>query len=390
MPRRSLPSLASELEQSALLVLVAAVVAVAIAVAFLPLPEGLAARTASTAAIAALGILLALRIARAVARRYLRDPVTLLADRAVQLADSATLPDLPVPVTRELEVLTLALQRIAARLQRAEQHAADAERMASVGRVAAGIAHEVGNPMSAIANYVHVLRGRSEDTPAAREVFTAIEGEIDRIDHILSSALDYARPASLAVGTVDLADILERTIRLLQDQGVLRRITLRFDRPATPLWIKGNGRELQQAFVNLIVNAVEAMGGTGPLSVWASPTTPAQILAAIRPPPPPPGAPPYPRTEQPRLEHWLRAHPVDLPTATVVVADAGTGIDVEARDRIFDPFYTTKGPAEGTGLGLPIVQRVVDVVQGTVWVERSRDGGAAFHLLFPLCDPPSE
>jgi two-component system, NtrC family, sensor kinase len=390
MTRRSLPSLVSELEQSALLLLVAAVVAVAVAVAFLPLPDGLAARTATVAAIAALVVLLALQAARAVAQRYLREPVRQLAERAASLADGSALPDLQAPASRELEALTTALQRIAARLQRAEQSASDAERMASVGRVAAGIAHEVGNPMSAIANYLHVLRGRCDDTAAAREVFTALEAEIDRIDHILSSALDYARPATAIIGVVDLADTLERTIRLLQDQGVLRRITLRFDRPSTPLWVVGNARELQQAFVNLIVNATEAMGGSGPLSVWVSPTTPAQMLAAIRPPPPPPGAPPYPRNSQPRLEHWLRSHPVDLPTAKVVVADAGTGIDVEARDRIFDPFYTTKGPDAGTGLGLAIVQRVVEVVQGTVWVERSREGGAAFHMLFPLCDPPTE
>jgi signal transduction histidine kinase len=384
MSRRSLPSLASEIEQSALVILAGGIGALAIVLGYIPLPEDTLPRAVAVAAAAVLTVLLVAAVARAISRRYLRLPLVGLLERAERVAGGGALSDVAAPTSRELAGLGAALQRIDDRMRRSEAAVRDSERMASVGRVAVGIAHEVGNPLSAIANYAHVLRARCPATPETDAAFAALENEIERIDRIVTGVLDYARPTGPTVSRVNVTAVLRQSIRLLTEQGVLRRVQLQTDISEAALPVSANAHELQQAFVNLLLNAVDAVGGAGPVSVYADVTTPAAMLAAQRPPPPPPGQPPYPRPLQPRLDAWLAKHAADMEVAKVVVADAGTGISADVRDRIFDPFYTTKGPEEGSGLGLAIVQRVVDAVQGVVWVQTSREGGAAFHILIPI------
>ncbi len=283
-------------------------------------------------------------------------------------------------------VARLAAERreLEARVRQATVVVREAERLASAGRVAAGIAHEVGNPLSAIANYAHVLMSRSDASAEVTAAFAALNREIERIDGIVTGVLDFARPAETLVTRVSLTSVLRQSVRLLSEQGVLRRVQVREDIAAEPLDVLANAHELQQAFVNLLLNAADAVGGAGPVSVHASRTTPAQLLVAQRPPPPLPGEPSYPRPPQPRRDRWLAVQHPGLPTARIVVADAGNGVQDAVRDRIFDPFYTTKRSDGGSGLGLAIVQRVIDTLSGVIWAQSSREGGAAFHILVPL------
>jgi hypothetical protein len=146
--------------------------------------------------------------------------------------------------------------------------------------------------------------------------------------------------------------------------------------------VAGDRHDLEQIFVNLMLNAVDAMAGRGSLSVIIRRTTRAELQAGGR------------RTQDGHTLHppnartmqWLRSAgaPGAEDVAMVIITDSGPGILVEDAERIFEPFYTTKEPGKGTGLGLAIVARAIDNLGGTIWVTRARGGGAAFRILLPV------
>jgi signal transduction histidine kinase len=276
-------------------------------------------------------------------------------------------------------------EQIAARAERAEQELADSERLASVGRVAAGIAHEIGNPLTGIANYSHLLRSRIPPGTEINMALDGIEQEVDRIDRIVAGLLDYARPQKGQPVPFDAAMTLRQAVQLLASQGVFRSVDVQSTISESPLRVVGNPQAFEQAFVNVLLNAIDAMDARGSLSVFAGPQS---IDAVVSPPRRRSGdaasASTVQRAVDPRLAEWRAQHENDEPCAKFVFADSGPGVNTDDAGRIFDPFYTTKGRSEGSGLGLAIVQRVVDSHGGVVWVQRAREGGAAFHMVLPL------
>jgi two-component system, NtrC family, sensor kinase len=138
--------------------------------------------------------------------------------------------------------------------------------------------------------------------------------------------------------------------------------------------------------VNLLLNAADAVEHSGTIAIRTA-CMPSEMLES--------GTPrrssdsrftlvPHPPT--PRVQHWLGSERRSSWVVKIIVADSGPGVADEHAERIFDPFFTTKEPGKGTGLGLAIVARVVENLDGIVWVDRAREGGAAFHLLFPLAE----
>ena len=274
---------------------------------------------------------------------------------------------------------------VARRAENAERELADAERMASVGRVAAGIAHEIGNPLTGIANYSHLLRSRMQASTEVESALNGIDHEVDRIDRIVGGLLDYARPQKGPPLAFDAGAKLREAVQLLASQGVFRSVQIESTIPDAPLPLVGNPQAFEQAFVNVLLNAIDAMDAKGTLSVYAGQQT---AEAVVRPPKRRSGdagsASTVERAVDPRLADWRAQHENDEPCAKFVVADSGPGVKMDDAGRIFDPFYTTKARSEGSGLGLAIVQRVVDSHGGVVWVQRAREGGAAFHMVLPL------
>jgi signal transduction histidine kinase len=247
----------------------------------------------------------------------------------------------PEAATRELDHLATSVNRMTDRLLDAQGALVRAEKLASVGRLAAGVAHEVGNPLAAIGNYVEVLRRKGAD-PAIVE---ALERETDRIDGIVRSLLDYARPRADRHEPVDLARLAHAAVELLQRQGVLRDLALTVDVAADTPSVPGDRSALEQVLVNLLLNAADAAGAGGRVRLVVS-----RDAAGA---------------------------------AELVVADSGPGVPPEDAARIFDPFFTTKDPGRGTGLGLAIVARTVEDHGGRIRVERAAEGGAAFALTLP-------
>ena len=309
-------------------------------------------------------------------------------DEVVAAADEIRGGDLtrrvPAGGSTEFARLATAINWMTDRLIEERAQVVRVEKLAGIGRLAAGVAHEVGNPLGAVNGYTFLLRKRLVGDGEALALVDAVERESGRIDRIVRGLLDYARPRRGARGAVDVADAARTVATLLRDQGAMRgtAVTLRLASALPPL--AGDQHEMEQILVNLALNAVDAMGGEGTLHIVARRATLDDVTTQrlYRE-----GDRHYvvvPRAPNARLESWLAAAGRPPEMLQLVVADSGPGVADEDRERIFDPFFTTKEPGKGTGLGLAIVARLVDEMGGTIWVRAAREGGAAFVLLFPL------
>jgi len=301
-------------------------------------------------------------------------------ERLIAAADAVVGGDLaaraPEAETRDFTTLAERVNRMTDHLLDAQSQLVRSEKLAGIGRLAAGVAHEVGNPLGALGTYVEVLRRRGGGEP---DVLQGMGRELQRIDAIVRSLLEYARPQEEELKPVDPGVVARSTFALLQAQGALKAVRAELDLGNGMPMISGWAHLLEQALVNLMLNAVDAAeGGVVVLGARSWHYEPGRV-APKRATDPEPVA--FVRTrprQPPRVEFKAGA-----PGTLLFVADSGPGVPLEDRHRVFDPFYTTKPPGRGTGLGLAIVERVVYDMGGVVWVERAREGGAAFKLFFP-------
>ena len=252
------------------------------------------------------------------------------------------------------------------------------EKLAGIGSLAAGVAHEVRNPLGAVGTYVDVLRRRGADP----DVTAAMRGAIERIERTVQSLLVYARPGDHS-GVAELNEAVSTAVEFLSAQGLLngRNVVLELAAPVST--VRCDQHRLEQVVVNLVVNACHAAPGgvitvgTG-RDVYGARARDETRRADLKDSPS--------RTR--RTAGWTpRPRRTDVEPGTegvlLYVADEGPGVPEELRERIFDPFFTTKAPGEGTGLGLAIVARTVHEAGGTVWVDRAREGGAVFKVFLP-------
>jgi signal transduction histidine kinase len=314
-------------------------------------------------------------------RRLVLQPLAEIMAAADAVADGRLETRAPDAETRDFAVLAARLNRMTERLLDAQSQLVRSEKLATVGRLAAGIAHEVGNPLGAAGTYLEVLRRRG----AAGDVITGMARELERIDRIVRSLLDYARPHEEPPAVVDVAAVARNAFALLEAQGGFKGLQAALDVGTEIPLVLGRTHVLEQVIVNLLLNAADAApGGTVVLGVHRWGFEPQRLPPVRRAADPPDAAWPRSSDRRPsRLEFGA-----GQPGALIVVADSGGGIPAEERDRVFEPFYTTKDPGRGTGLGLAIVARGVDETGGVVWVDRAREGGAAFKVFFPETGMP--
>ncbi|GIW52650.1 MAG: hypothetical protein KatS3mg081_2005 [Gemmatimonadales bacterium] len=316
--------------------------------------------------------------------RYLLDrlvlkPVNALKEAAEHIASGDLDRRAPRAETRELDELALCFNRMTERLLDAQSQVVQSEKLATVGRLAAGIAHEIGNPLSAIGTYLEVLKKRDAIDP---ELLASLQREAERIDRIVRSLLEYAKPRAEETGLVDLVAVTREACELLKQQGVLKNVQFRLELDPVPLSVRARHHAMEQVVVNLVLNAVEAApGGSIVVGVTRWVLEDSALAAKRRQDPDREGAshrrPDASTSRRPQLAPGE-------PGALLYVADSGPGVPQEERERIFEPFYTTKDPGRGTGLGLAIVQRTVHELGGLVWVDDAREGGAAFKVFLPL------
>ena len=276
------------------------------------------------------------------------------------------------------------VRSLESRLSAVESERAQIDRLVTAGRVAAGLAHEVGNPLCAITNYAHSLNERV--APELRGTIQSLQREIGRIERMMDGFVDYARPDSDALHGADVTAAWNETLGFLSDQGVLRRITVEPHIDPKPIIVSATALALEQVFANLVLNAVDAMPAGGHLRISIRRRIAADLL----------DAPAHRASETGADEGRVRADAPDERLAAwvasdrtaevvkVVVSDSGHGVTAGDEVRIFEPFVTSKSREHGTGLGLAVVKRLVRNMHGFIWVQRSREGGAAFHIVMPV------
>ncbi len=311
--------------------------------------------------------------------RLVLKPVNSLKEAAEQITSGDLERRAPRAETRELDELALCFNRMTERLLDSQGQLVQSEKLATVGRLAAGIAHEIGNPLSAIGTYLEVLEKRGSTDPA---LLAALRKEAERIDRIVRSLLDYAKPHAEETGLVDLVAVVRQACELLKRQGALKNVELRVELDPLPLTVRAKHHAMEQVVVNLMLNAVDA-APRGPIVVGATRWRLGDsALASSR------RSDLHGETGQARQRHPSTPRRPELrpgdPGALLYVADSGPGVPEKERTKIFEPFYTTKGAGRGTGLGLAIVQRTVHELGGVVWVDDAREGGAAFKVFLPL------
>ncbi|HLK09836.1 MAG TPA: HAMP domain-containing sensor histidine kinase [Candidatus Binatia bacterium] len=233
------------------------------------------------------------------------------------------------------------------------------DRLTTVGRLAAGIAHELGTPLNVIAGRAKMIAADAPEGAESRENARIIMEQSERMAAIIRQLLDFSRRQGPKLETTNLADVAARTIDLLRSFAQKRGVVLDLEASAGPVLVHGDPSQLQQVLTNVVMNGIQAMPDGGRVAV-----TIARRDAH------PPG------TEAPRA-----------PYACVTVEDQGRGIPAENIPRIFEPFFTTKGVGEGTGLGLSVAYGIVQEHGGWIEVESRVGRGARFAIFLPVGEP---
>jgi C4-dicarboxylate-specific signal transduction histidine kinase len=260
-------------------------------------------------------------------------------------------------------------------------------RLASVGTLAAGIAHEVGNPLGAIMAYVDVARTRAQKGELAPAILDSIREEANRIDRIVRGLLDYARPANSEVRPTSPSSVVDRVRDLLDSQGRLDHVddswTLGEDVPQVVM----DPHRLEHVLVNLLLNALDALDQTpaGRISVRVYGDSGDAVRMPARRENDPPSVNYMHRRRISRDDGGRGLDPAFSAerVAVIEVSDNGPGIAEKDLERVFDPFFTTKEPGKGTGLGLAICARLIEGMGGRIDADNGPEGGARFMIRLP-------
>ena len=274
------------------------------------------------------------------------------------------------------------LERANADLARAQADLLRSEKLASVGRLSAGIAHEVGNPLSAILGLADILLRTGSPAEAlpgeSREYVEQIRKETERIHGILRRLLDFSRPHRTQFREVDVNETIRETMRLAAPMADLQPVTVRLALDPSVAAVQADPGLLQQALLNLVMNAAQAMPDGGTLTI----STRGVLFDEDARVPARRAGDPAERDYRSRRNAGRGPRPGE-PGVEIAVADTGCGIPPENLPAIFDPFFTTKELGRGTGLGLAVVHGIVDLLQGRITAASDPGKGTTLRLWLP-------
>lgn len=225
-----------------------------------------------------------------------------------------------------------------------QQHIGRSEKLASIGRLAAGVAHEINNPLTGVLTFAHLLRDKPNMDEQDRQDLNLIIHETTRAAEIVRGLLDFARERAAIKEPLDINDVVRRTVRLIRNQKSFEQISIE-ERLCDGLpEVEGDMNQLQQVLLNLSLNACEAMPKGGTITVESTAADGHVVLT---------------------------------------ITDTGCGIKKDLFDKIFDPFFTTKPVGKGTGLGLSVTYGIVQSHGGTIEVASEEGKGTTFTISLP-------
>jgi C4-dicarboxylate-specific signal transduction histidine kinase len=242
------------------------------------------------------------------------------------------------------------LRETAQELRDKQEQLVQAGKLATLGELTTGVAHELNNPLNNIGLFIgnvidYIELGQLDEDRIVNDLQKALE-QVRKATAIITHLRTFGRPAPIALEPIDVDDVIERSLTLVQEQLRLRAIEVTRERRSTGLVVLGNAIQLEQAFINLLTNARDALADAEHREVQ---------IASME----------------------------EGDTVKITFADTGTGIPPGIEQRIFDPFFTTKEVGGGTGLGLSITYSIVKEHGGEIWVEGRPGEGAVFYIELP-------
>jgi signal transduction histidine kinase len=260
-----------------------------------------------------------------------------------------------------LKATVESLKEANAELKLAQKEIIKAEKMAAVGRLSAGIAHEIGNPISIVLGYLDLLKKEKVVEEERNDFIVRVEKEIKRIHLIIRGLLDFSRPANGPAQSFSAHEVLHELSDMVKLQPFMSKINLTFDLSAGNDIVLGNPNSLKQVFLNLLINAADSVSARhrpdGRISICTE-----NIIIN---------------------EEGLDGKKQIL---QIKVNDNGTGISENEVENIFDPFFTTKAPGKGTGLGLFVCFMLVQDMEGNIQAESRLNEGTTMIVKLPVCD----
>lgn len=317
----------------------------------------------SMGVVVVLGLLIGHLLSRVVVR-----PLRRIEDELKPIAEGRFAAFHQVSRDRELVSLTNALNRMLEELELRRRQVLQSEKLASLGVLASGVAHELNNPLGNISTSCQILLEEldSADRGSQREWLSQIDDETERARRIVRTLLDYSRRRQFRVERLPLDEVLAKCLTLVRSELPTRE-AVALDLPPE-LVIHGDEQQLQQVFINLIKNAVDATGDGVHIRIGARRGT----WQALQP-----------GRDVHLFGDLSLTHQEDAPLVAISLADNGPGIAREQLPKVFDPFFTTREPGHGVGLGLYIVEEIVQEHGGCIAVECPPEGGTRFTIWLP-------
>lgn len=254
----------------------------------------------------------------------------------------------------ELGILKKSFNEMTRKLNEAQTQLYHSDKLASIGRLAAGVAHEINNPLTGVLTYSSFLLKRSDSNPEVKSDLEIIVRETKRCRDIVKGLLDFARPTPARKTNVDFNSVIGRALQIVDNQLSCRRIIVQAELSSELPPVKADASQLQQVLINLLVNAADAIGNRGGTIYLKTKSVEIEGQAYIR----------------------------------FEIKDTGCGIAEENLSKIFEPFYSTK-EQKGTGLGLAVVWGIIDEHGGKITVDSKLGNGSTFAIQLPASEPAS-
>ncbi|MFO8162953.1 MAG: cache domain-containing protein, partial [Desulfatiglandales bacterium] len=292
------------------------------------------------------------------------NPVHRLIKASQEVSEGSLKPEIgPISKDKEMRVLQNTFKDMVESLEERDRHRKaeaenrliQSEKQASIGRLAAGVAHEINNPLTGILTFIRILQRSKDIGDNNQSHLTKIAESTVRVKNIVKGLLDFSRQTELNRESTDINMLIRSVISAMENQALVKGVSIKFSPGGNLPMLTLDRSQFQSVLINLIINAFDAMehGGTILVSTGIS----------------------------------LLARDTDKKGVEITVADTGCGIQHEDLDKLFDPFFSTKEVGKGTGLGLSVSYGIIQRHGGTIRVQSEIDRGSTFTIWIPVNEP---